>query len=195
MSRALVIAWMFSTMTVGASAHAQTWQIHEGRVVVVCPLTVGGRFEARSAAVTGQVTIPEGSRELAGAFLVDLRTLTTGISLRDAHLRDNYLEVSRGAGYATAVLDAISLDAPAPAPGRSATLGFRATLTLHGRANPASGTAQVTHRGDRIEVKVSFPLRIDAYEIARPAYLGVGVTNQVEINVRATLKPAATPSS
>ena len=30
------------------------------------------------------------------SFSVDLRTLDTGIGLRNAHLRDNYLEVSRG---------------------------------------------------------------------------------------------------
>jgi len=43
-----------------------------------------------------------------------------------------------------------------------------------------------------MDVKVKFPLRIDVYEIARPTYLGVGVSNQIDVEVRATLKPGAT---
>src|SRR5918993_4142823 len=82
-----------------SAVQAQTWQVSQGRVGVVCPLTVGGRFEAKTAAVTGRVTFTEGSRDITGAFVVDVRTLETGIRLRDVHLRDNYLEVSRGSGY------------------------------------------------------------------------------------------------
>ena len=93
---------------------AQAWQVSQGQVGVVCPLTVGGRFEARTTSVTGTVTLTEGSRDVNGTFVVDLRTLDTGIRLRNDHLRDNYLEVARGPGYDTAVLDAIVLAAPPP---------------------------------------------------------------------------------
>jgi hypothetical protein len=172
-------------------AAAQTWHVSGGHVTVVCPLTVGGRFEARTTAVTGEVTVADGTHDLDGSFSVDLRTLDTGIGLRNTHLRDNYLEVSRGPTYDTAVLSEVILDAPAPPRGRSATLGFKGVLSVHGNARPIAGTAQIARKDDIIDVKVKFPLRIDAYEIARPAYLGVGVTNQIDVEVRATLKPAA----
>jgi polyisoprenoid-binding protein YceI len=174
---------------------AQTWAVSQGRVGVVCPLTVGGRFEAKTTSVTGKVALTEGSRDVTGAFVVDLRTLDTGIGLRDAHLRDNYLEVSRGPGYDTAVLDAIVLEAPAPVAGQSVTLRFRGVLTLHGQGAPVAGIAEVSHKKDRLEVKVSFPMRIDLHAIARPTYLGVGVMNQIEVTVRATLKATAAMSS
>ena len=173
-------------------AAAQSWHVADGRVTVVCPLTVGGRFEARTTAVKGQVTMPEGTRDVDGSFSVDLRTLDTGIGLRNTHLRDNYLEVSRGPEYDTAVLSEVVLDAPPPARGRSATLGFKGVLSVHGNAKPVTGTAEVSYKGDALDVKVKFPLRIDAYEIARPTYLGVGVSNQIDVEVRATLKPATT---
>ena len=32
-------------------AAAQSWHVADGRVTVVCPLTVGGRFEAKTTAV------------------------------------------------------------------------------------------------------------------------------------------------
>ncbi len=192
--RALVVTWVLCASAV-AAAQERTWQVTQGRVTVVCPLTVGGRFEAKTTAVTGKVTTAEGSRHVAGAFVVDLTTLQTGIGLRDLHLRDNYLEVSRGPGYDTAVLDAIVLDAPVPARGQSAVLGFNGVLTLHGRGNPVSGRVELASQGDRLDVKVTFPLRIDVYAIARPVYLGVGVTNQVQVSVRATLNGLATPAS
>jgi len=192
--RGLVVSWLLCASHV-ASAQEQTWQAIQGRVAVVCPLTVGGRFEAKTTAVTGRVTTVDGTRHVEGAFVVDLATLQTGIGLRDVHLRDNYLEVSRGPGYDTAVLDAIVLDAPLPARGQSAALGFSGVLTLHGRGNPVTGRADLLYKGDRLVVKVTFPLRIDAYAIARPAYLGIGVTNQVEVTVRAILDRAATPPS
>lgn len=191
--RRVVVLWLLCASL--AASSPQHWQVTQGRVTVVCPLTVGGRFEARTTAVTGKVTTVEGSRQVDGHFVVDLTTLQTGIGLRDLHLRDNYLEVSRGPGYDTAVLDAIVLDAPVPARGQSVVLGFNGVLTLHGRSNPVSGRAELASKADRLDVKVTFPLRIDAYAIARPAYLGVGVTNQVEVNVRATLNAVATPAS
>lgn len=193
--------WMLCATTLmlcaggAASAQQDTWQVSKGSVAMVCQLTVGGRFEAKSAAVTGQVTLADDTRDVAGAFIVDLTTMTTGIGLRDTHLRDNYFEVSRGEGYDTAVLDAIVLEAPPPARGKAARVGFRAVLTLHGRGNPVTGRADIAHKGDRIEVKVVFPVRIDAYAMASPTYLGVGVSNQVEITVRATLGSTATPPS
>ena len=108
------------------------------------------------------------------------------------HLRDNYLEVSRGPTYETAVLTEVVLDAAPPPRGRSVTLGFKGVLSVHGNAKPIAGTAEVSHKGEAIELKVKFPLKIDAYEIARPTYLGVGVTNQIDVEVRATMKPLPT---
>jgi len=189
--RVVIICGLLSSGGVLPAA-AQSWHVADGRVTVVCPLTVGGRFEAKTTAVTGQVTLPEGKRDLDGSFSVDLRTLDTGIGLRNVHLRDNYLEVSRGPDYVTSVLSAVVLDAPPPPRGRSVTTGFKGVLSVHGNAKPIAGTAEVSHKGDVIELKVKFPLRIDAYEIARPSYLGVGVTNQIDVEVRATLKPATT---
>lgn len=190
--RTLAITSMLLSAIVLPAA-AQAWRVSGGRVTVVCPLTVGGRFEAKTEAVKGDVSVPEGTSEIRGAFSVDLRTLDTGIGLRNTHLRDNYLEVSRGPTYDTAVLDAVVLDAPVPSRGRSATLGFKGVLSVHGNAKPIAGTAEVANRGDTLDVKVKFPLRIDAYEIARPTYLGVGVANQIDVEVRATLKPTTTP--
>ena len=60
------------------------------------------------------------------------------------------------------MLNDVVLDAPPPARGRSATLGFKGVLSVHGNAKPVAGTAEVSNKGDVLDVKVKFPLRIDA---------------------------------
>jgi hypothetical protein len=39
-------------------------------------------------------------------------------------------------------------------------------------------------------VQVRFPVSIDRFQIARPTYLGVGVTNRIDVIVTATLQPS-----
>ena len=70
-----------------------------GDVRVICPMTIGGSFDAKTTALSGAVTASgSGSAALDGSLAVDLRTLDTGISLRNEHLRENYLEVDQRAG-------------------------------------------------------------------------------------------------
>ena len=50
-----------------------------------------------------------GSPHFDGNLTVDLRTLDTGIGLRNDHLRDHYLEVDKGPGFDKAILSEIVL--------------------------------------------------------------------------------------
>ena len=85
---------------------------------MLCPLTVGGSFEAKTAQPLGAAA--RGSRESVEArpasIAVDLATLDSGISLRNTHMRDNYLEVGKGEGFERAVLSDIVLEAARPRP-------------------------------------------------------------------------------
>jgi len=73
-----------------AGSQSTAWRITTGEVVVLCPLTVGGSFEARTAGLSGQLAIdPAQPSRLIGEIAVDLKTLDSGISLRNTHMRDN----------------------------------------------------------------------------------------------------------
>ena len=77
-----------------------TWRVEQGAVRVICPMTIGGSFEAKTMALSGSVTAGAGdSQAFDGSLAVDLRTLDTGIGLRNEHLRENYLEVDKGPGF------------------------------------------------------------------------------------------------
>ena len=168
---------------VPARAQEHAWTIGEGEVVVVCPLTVGGNFEAKTRSLTGELRAdPAEPRKLAGELAVDLQTLDTGIGLRNTHMRENYLEVGRGDGFERAVLSDITLASDvATAEGN---VSFDATLLVHGVRKPVSGKAKVTRSGGDVRVDASFPVTLQDFGIQEPRYLGVGVRDQVQVRVR-----------
>ncbi len=158
----------------------------KGDACVTCPLTVGGSFDAKTTALSGSVTRnASGASALDGSFAVDLRTIDTGISLRNNHLRDTYLEVDKAPKCDKAILSAIELKGLNPdAPEGKAS--FTGSLTLHGETKPVTGAVEVRKAGNGLRVKASFPINLSDYNITEPRYLGVGVRNTVQVEVTFT---------
>jgi polyisoprenoid-binding protein YceI len=156
-------------------------RVADAEVVVVCPLTVGGSFEARTREVTGDITPPPDKKgPVGGALRVNLQGLETGIALRDRHMKNNYLEVERGASFATATLSGIEVDA---LEGKST---FRGILTLHGQTKPVAGSAEVHLRDGRYRIEAQFSLRVSDYQIPAPTYLAIGVRDELKVKVKFT---------
>jgi polyisoprenoid-binding protein YceI len=173
----------------GGTAAAGNDQLHvtSGRVVVVCPLTVGGGFEAKSEAVSGEVSL--GSDQpgaLKGAMSVDLRTLKTGIGMRDRHMRDNYLEVAKGPGFEMATIEGIQIE---KLDGKTT---FNGTLVLHGERHAVTGSATIARERGGYNVEAEFPVKVSEFNIPKPTYLGVGVQDQIRIKIALTVTPVTT---
>jgi len=166
-------------LTLTTAVTPDPWRVQHGDIRVICPMTVGGSFDARTTALSGSVTAA-GSAALEGNFAVDLRTLDTGIGLRNDHLRDRYLEVNRGPGYDTATVSHIDLSGVDPhAPDGKGS--FTGLLTLHGVTKPIAGSVDVRQARGDLRIKASFPVNLSDYGIPAPRYLGVGVANTVRI--------------
>jgi polyisoprenoid-binding protein YceI len=166
------------------------FRVTQGDVRVTVPLRPGGAFEARTASLSGTLTLASPSRpaELEGELVSDLTTIDTGIDLRNRHLRENYLEVSKGPGYDKAVLSQIRLADAAGADfaGRTA---FTGTLRLHNVSKPVSGTAEVRRSGSGVEIVATFPLLLPDFGIEPPQYMGVGVGNKLMVKVSFQASP------
>ena len=175
----IVLALAGATTAVAANA----WRVGQGDVHVICPMTVGGSFDAKTTALSGSVTpSASGSPKLDGSLAVDLRTLDTGIGLRNEHLRENYLEVDKGPGFDTATLSEIDLKGFSPdAPEGKGS--FAGLLTLHGVTKTVTGAVDVRHVGAGLHVTASFPVNLPDYSIRKPRYLGVGVKDIVQVEV------------
>jgi polyisoprenoid-binding protein YceI len=177
-------------VTATASANDK-YQVSGGQVVVVCPLTVGGSFEATTDKVSGEVAVD--SRQpgpVDGAIVVDLRSLETGIGMRDRHMRDNYLEVGKGPEFERARLEGIKVE---KLNGKSP---FSGTLVLHGERREVTGAAEVQpQNGGAYRIQAEFPVRVTDFKIAKPTYLGVGVQEEVKVKIALTAVPAAVGTS
>src|SRR5258705_833579 len=134
--RAAAVASLVWSWSATSAVAQDRLHVADGDVTVVCPLTVGGSFEARTKALSGDVgPAPQQAGAIGGALLVKLDTLETGIGLRDHHMRDNYLEVGKGAGYDVATIENIQVD-------KTDWNGtFKATLLLHGQKGQGAGAA------------------------------------------------------
>jgi polyisoprenoid-binding protein YceI len=172
-----------------AAAAAGTWRVSQGSVSVKCPMTIGGSFDAKTTALSGTLTTSaEHPSSVEGTLAVDLRTIDTGISLRNDHLREKYLEVDKGPGYDKALLSDITLNGLNPeSPEGKGT--FSGSLTLHGVQKTVNGPVEVHKAGAGVRVKASFPVNLPDYNIPEPRYLGVGVKNTVQVDVTFTTTP------
>ncbi|HXY39242.1 MAG TPA: YceI family protein [Vicinamibacteria bacterium] len=194
-TRALALAALAAALA-GTAASADdvgsAWQVSRGDVRVVCPMTVGGSFEAKTSSLSGTLTLSAPRpATFSGTLAVDLRSLDSGIGLRNEHLRDNYLEVGKGSGYEQAVLSDIRLDGDSAVQGRT---GFSGKLQLHGTTREVKGQAEVHRDGNSVRVDASFPVSVSDYGIPKPQYLGVGVRNEVQVKVSLVATPAAAPA-
>jgi polyisoprenoid-binding protein YceI len=165
----------------GLDAQHAAWRVESALVRVVCPLTVGGNFEARTPALAGTLTIGAPRAPLAGELSVDLRSLDTGIELRNTHMLGTYLEVDRGQGFDRAVLSSVLVSGDVETLSGSAT--FTGELRLHGVTKSVRGDAELTRSGSSVRVTAAFPVVLADHGIAPPRYLGVGVRDRVQVRV------------
>lgn len=183
-----------SVVAIAATAWgADPLLVASGDVRVSCPLTVGGSFEARTTAVEGTLS-PSSTRptRFTGEVSVDLRTLDTGINLRNDHLRGEYLEVDKGDGFEKAVVSEIDLGDIDWGSFHGKT-GFTGMFRLHGTRAPIAGEAKIERRDGAIQVEATFPVSLTDYGIAEPRYLGVGVKDRVQAKVSLVLRPSSRP--
>jgi polyisoprenoid-binding protein YceI len=180
----LVLGLTAAVAGVSAQRTTESYRVTDGHVDVACTLTTGGGFEARTTTVGGGLNPVDGWRAFSGAVQVDLATLETGIGLRNTHMKEIYLETSRGATYATARVDNIRID-------RAEGHGpFDAMLTLHGEQHPISGVVDLqTRRDGAVSVRARFPVSLAAFDIRPPRYLGVGVEDEVHVQVTFVVVP------
>jgi len=174
----LVFAIALMTAAAAPAGAADAYKVSSGEITVMCPLTVGGSFEAKTKNLSGDVT-PASDEQGAvrGALKVELQTLATGISIRDRHMKDNYLEVAKGPEFATAIIDDIRVE---KLEGKTVFTGM---LSLHGQKRKVTGAAELQEKDGKIRVQAQFPVKVSEFEIPAPTYLGVGVRDEIQVKV------------
>lgn len=143
-----------------------TWQAKSTSGVV--------KIDGEGGKAEGLVEVKDG--KASGTLTCDLAAFTTGIDLRDKHMKEKYLDVAK---YPKATL---KLDPVAPSKGQFAWTG---ALTLKGETKPVHGMASV----DGEDLWARFTVSLADYpSIGIPEWLGVTIAKEVVVTVKAKAK-------
>lgn len=128
-------------------------------------LSPAGSYKATTKKVTGSAYKTADGGVAAENVAIDLRTLTTGIGLRDKHTKEHLL-VSK---FPEAKL--------VKATGKDGK--GTATLEIKGKKITVSGTYKIEGNA----LKAQFPVTISEVDIKDVRYMGVGVKDVVTVNL------------
>lgn len=136
----------------------------------------------------GSFTVDGG--KVTGKATFDLSTLDTGIEMRNKHMKEKYLEVSK---YPQAIFEFTDIQLPADMPANfDKEVPFKGKLTVHGVAQNVTGTAKMKRDGGTLTGSAEFSTTVKSHKIDLPSFAGVTMADEVKVQVEFTgpLKPA-----
>lgn len=151
---------------------SQTGFAQQGTAKAYVALSPAGDFVGTMKS-TGGATL-SGGKVSAKNIVVDMKSLSTGLDLRDDHAKNKYMEVGK---YPEAVL--------IEATGENGK--GTGKLRFHGKENPVSGTYTV--QGGKV-LNAEFKIKLSDYGISDISYKGIGVEDEVKIEVQVPIVAA-----
>ncbi len=155
-------------------------------ILVMLPLTVSssfaqtvtfdatldpaGSFTTEPAPVEGKIVKGSGDHVSADKLVVELDKVKTGISMRDGHMREKYLDTKK---YPNATMTDMVGDG-----GK-----FKGKLTVRDKTKDVEGTYKI--EGET--AKAEFEIKVSDFGISPPNYHGVGLEDGVKLHVDAPL--------
>jgi polyisoprenoid-binding protein YceI len=141
--------------------------------------------------IHGENAKPEGSLLFSvdgagsGQIKVDLDEFTTGMSLRDRHMKEKYLETNKdGNKFATIEISKVDFPSDFWSSQKTGEFTFQGTLALHGSKKAIEGKLKVTERKlDQLQGSSAFSIKLTDYGIQIPSFSGITVAENVEIQV------------
>lgn len=142
--------------------------------------------------IRGEKGKPEGSillsngEKVSGQFKVNLEDFSTGISLRDKHMKEKYLETQKEENR-FAVLEITKLNFPSSFWNNSTggDFQFTGTLYLHGVKKEINGILNIEDRKkESFQGKTRLTVKLNDFNIEVPKFSGITVAETVEIEVK-----------
>lgn len=147
-------------------------------------------FSGKAKGITAVFDIdPTTLHSTKGRVTVDLRSLDTGIDLRNKHMRENHLHTD---SFPNAVFELDSVAGAGTSAIAPTIVTIHGAMTIHGTTRVVSAPATITGLGsDAVRVQAEFPLKITEYGVPRPEFLFLKLAEEVRIIVDLTLTPSA----
>ena len=127
----------------------------------------------------------ESSQGITGTARFDLTSLETGVSMRDHHMKEKYLETEK---YPQAELTITELKFAQPLEnGKSYAMDgipFQGKLKLHGVEKTVSGTVHLEGDGQKtLSATTQFSIKLADYAIAIPTFAGITIADDVAVSI------------
>lgn len=117
-------------------------------------------------------------KSLSGIASFDLNSLSTGISLRDSHMKEKYLETTK---YPKSTLTFSQVAVPPSLGVQDAP--FKGTLLLHGIRKVVTGSLTITPGRESAEIKAKFAIQLDDFKISQASFSGITMAKEVNLQV------------
>lgn len=130
-------------------------------------------------------SLPAG--EIRGRLRVDLRTLKTGIDMRDEHMRERHLHTEQ---FPHAFFEFTSITGVPKVREAGKTYDVKTSgwFYIHGHKRKIEATGTATYQSDdnggqSFVVRAKFSMNLDAFEIPRPKALLLKLAETIEVEV------------
>ena len=182
-------------LAIGAPSSADEFRVvdqAEGNLVKFESKATLESFDGTTSSVWGSVTLdPQSLGEPFEIEIeVDLRTLDTGISMRNRHMRENHLETDEFpmAGFEGAeIIEGAGADLTT---GGTHEVLIEGRLEIHGVARTIQVPLELTLEGTNLHIVSRFGVALSDHDIERPKFLmlRLGDVQQVTVDVVAESK-------
>lgn len=180
------LAVLGAALLLSSVARADDYVVVKGSNVEFLAKITASSFVAKSEDVSGKVTHDGASSAITGGELrVGAGSFKTGMSMRDTHMREKYLEAEKFPQIKL-MLDGSPIAAKA---GTKATITGR--FVIKGKQRAVKIPVQISQGKDgALVAEGKFKLDITQYGIAQPSFAVVKMEPVVDVTVHLVLKPS-----
>jgi polyisoprenoid-binding protein YceI len=179
---------LIQTMAMGAQGAVSPFVFEESKQVRFLAVGKPAMLKISGHGKGPSIEIHLDGKKISGRFEVQLSELETGISLRDQHMKEKYLEVSK---FPKATLELNAFELPQDLALLKDALHqqkFSGTLQLHSVSKPVEGVFNLEPSADRVLLKASYNINLSDFGIEVPNYAGIKVADVVEIETQFEVK-------
>lgn len=153
------------------------------------------RIKGSGVGVSGSIAVRDS--KASGELRFSLASLATGISLRDRHMKETYLETEK---HPEAILKLVEVPLSKGWSLQTSSMSetpFTGLLRLHGVEKPVSGTFSLASNGSSaLTAEAKFEIQLSDFGVKIPTYAGITVANNVEVTASLKeLKLGAAPEA
>jgi len=137
------------------------------------------RVNGKGKGAQGELKVVDG--KASGNLILNLASLDTGIPLRDDHMKNKYLHVTK---FPKATLKLKDVVMPKNLKGK---VKFKGVLSLHGVEKAVSGVAKVKGvKKGKVQITADFKIKFSDFNIELPSFKLVSVGEDIKIKVKST---------